>query len=123
MAKRGLMIVLPGKTFRLSSTWVAERDGTEVRLWASPGDHQRGARAAVHAQRFGDEWEAQGAHHLLTEAAFYANACGDGRVDLRDFCFWGGGSEGEPPDEGPAEVERPRPEGITLSSLFTRKRT
>ena len=126
MTRQSLTIMLPDKTFRVTSTWVVQRDGPAVHIWASAGDHRKGAKAAVHSQCFGDEGDARGACHLLSEAVIYAHACGDGRIDLRGFCFWDDpGSGKEPPDEAHAEVnaDKPRPEGITLSSLFTRNRT
>jgi hypothetical protein len=126
VARQSLTIVLPDKAFRVTPSWVLGRDAQIVRIWASAGDHRKGAKAAVHSQHFADEDDARGALHLLSEAALYAHACGNGRVDLRDFCFWGDAegkddSLGDPRAE--VDVGKPPPGSITLSSLFTRNRT
>lgn len=91
-----------------------------LRIWASVTDHHRGRKTVAHAQQFDSESDAKGAHHLFNEAAFYANACGDGHIDLRNFCFWDEPPEPEPESEQP-EPEEPRPQGITLASLVRRK--
>jgi hypothetical protein len=113
-SNKSTLCVFPHKTVHLSETWVLERVGPDVYLWATMEAYQKGLQHAVHTQHFESDSDASGAQHLFTEAV--SASIRQHAVDLRDLCFW--------EDTSGTKVSTGKcPPGISLASLFHKKST
>jgi hypothetical protein len=112
-----IIIQLPGKSFRLGSTWVVEREGRKILFWPTRSDYRKKLKGTIHSQAFESEEDAQGALHLFTEAIAQTYHQNEVKLDLRGLCFWESQEEGiQEEDEGP------RPKGTSLLEIMEKLR-